>query len=97
MTRPRPRPLREQLAVAKGQLRAIGKMVKALPAASVPPIAMIEGDRFTSCWSVSRGPGYSVTQALDASGQVWERVIEMDKKTGAITASWWERVGMERK
>ena len=51
------------------------------------------GTRFVQCWAVSGRP---VTQALDESGQVWERIWRKATATEPET-SWWEPLNMERR
>ena len=66
------------------------------------PISGSAPPSFMQCWAVSRGY-YSITQALDTSGQVWERVLEMGKgieagkKIKVVLDSYWVRVPMTRK
>ena len=58
--------------------------------------------QFIQCWAVNRGYS-SVTQALDSSGQVWERVSLMEDvqvdgaKKKVLKDSWWEPLSMQRR
>jgi hypothetical protein len=91
------------LRIARAQLRA----VKAAVGQYTTPLVVTERSdgtpKFIQCWSVQRGGFSAVTQALDASGQVWERVSLMgeeiinDKKVKVLKESWWEPLAMDRR
>ena len=72
--------------MAHAQLRAIRAFAPLAPPRTGPP-------RFIQGWAVSGRP---VTQALDESGQVWERVWRKATATEPET-SWWEPLNMERR
>ena len=73
--------------MAQAQLRAIRAFAPVMPRRRTGP------PRFIQCWAVSGRP---VTQALDESGQVWERVWRKATATEPET-SWWEPLNMERR
>jgi hypothetical protein len=92
------------LQIARAQLRAVKAAVGQFTTAQVvySGEAADRTPHFVQCWSVQRG--YSaVTQALDARGQVWERVSLMEetlvegKKIKSVKESWWEPLPMTRK
>ena len=85
------------LRIARAQLRALRSVVPISPPQTGP-------SQFIQCWAVNRGMS-GVTQALDSTGQVWERVSLMDEKVSEETGkkvkyvreSYWEPVPMTRK
>ena len=83
------------LRIARAQLRAIRQYAAPDVASQAKP----GPPQFLQCWAVGRG--YSgVTQALDASGQVWERWTKGSKSsTGQfeIEESYWYPLPMERR
>ncbi len=76
------------LRIARARLRELHGLRPIAPATphAGPP-------RFVQCWAVHGRP---VTQALDESGQVWERVYRKAPDT-TPAESWWERLDMTRK
>ena len=101
MTPPkRKRSLRDQLRIARAQLRALyragAQVGEHLGRPTNGPA------RFIQCWSVNRGVA-SVTQALDEEGVVWERRLLLEdqviegQKVKRVKESWWEKVSMERR
>lgn len=97
---------REQLAIAKGQLRAVSKVLAALPTSSRSPRVVVAqpepSGRFIQCWAVYRR-GASITQALDDYGQVWELrtdlapKVEGQKGAREVLSSWWEKITMDKR
>jgi hypothetical protein len=96
----RRRSVKMQLVIARAKLRTLARALDAFSMATVDRTTVAElrpdPERFIACWAASRG-GAVITQALDASGQVWERHVDFDKEAGKVTAEWWEKVGMERR
>ncbi len=88
------------LRIARAQLRAVRAAVGQYTSAPVS----LEGTRaqgerrFIQAWAVQRGMS-GITQALDSTGQIWERHTTAKKVDGAwvVEAEWWEPLGMERR
>lgn len=87
------RSVREELLIAKGQLRAITRLVTRMNAGQLTPDG---ASRFVALAVQNRG-GFGVLCALDASGLIWERHTVYDSATKSISDEWWEPIGMERR
>lgn len=89
------RSAKAQATIYRAQLRAIYRALATLPS-KPEPVTRKAGTPapFVQCWAVSRGYS-SITQALDADGQVWERVSQLENKV--LVDSWWEPLTMTRK
>lgn len=89
------RSAKAQAAIYRAQLRAIYRALAALPSKPAPVTRKAGSPApFVQCWAVSRGYS-SITQALDADGQVWERVSRLENKV--LVDSWWEPIPMTRR
>ncbi len=85
---------KDQLRAARARIRGLRVEVGLMThVASLRPEPQPTTGRFVQCWAVSGRP---VTQALDDTGQVWERVW---RKATATTPeeSFWEPLNMERR
>ena len=81
---------REQLRVARAQLREAHRFAALRDLGSQPKAGP---PQFIQCWAVAGRP---VTQALDSTGQVWER--HWTKATATTPeSSWWEPLDMTRR
>ncbi len=99
------------LRLARAQLRAIRQYAAPDVDVNQDLKAHVEGipipgtgpAKFVQCWTASRGPYNSITQALDSSGQVWERVSLMEdvevegRKVKQVKDSWWVPLKMTRR
>jgi len=77
-------PVRDQLLVAKAQLRAVAKLLKALPG---PTVEVNSSDRFVALCTVNAGRA-SILHALDGLGRIWKYDYLVDA---------WYQLGVERR
>ena len=75
-------------------LNAVSRLLRNLEHAHTTVTISEHPPRFITCWAVHGRP---VTQALDASGQVWELHTVMDGATKTVSEQFWTRIGMERR